>query len=351
MGVVALVLASFVSGAAAEEHRPTVLTVVRDPAITEASGIVADPDSPALFTLQDAGTNAAQIYAIGPGGETALTTTVPGVVNEDWEDLALGVDDAGGDALFIGDIGDAYFVRRDDQLGPRIEFRIIRIPKPVVDMAAEPATVEAGDVRSWQFAYADQGARNAETLLVQPGTNRVFVVNKTERASEEAFLWMGPEELGDDVNTFERVAPVPVTGASGGTFSPSGDLLVIRDAEDAYVWRVEGDDVVAALETDPVVVRLPPQRQGEGVDFLPDGDTLVVNSEGAEQAIYRVPLPEEIRGGGGGEPSDAREAAGAPAADLTGSRGVSTTLLVGVAAWLALVAAAAIVWWRRKEKA
>jgi hypothetical protein len=349
-GLVALIAVP-AAPAVADDHRPETYAIVRDDDLAEASGIVADPESGAVFTVQDAGTDDTNVYAIGPSGETVLTVQVPGVENEDWEDLALGTDDAGQPALFIGDIGDAYFSRRDQALGPRTEYSVIRIAKPVVDLDAGPAEIDAEDVQRWRFDYADGESHNAESLLVQPGTNRIFVVDKVERASTDAFLWAAPERLdAEGLNTFELVGAVPVTRASGAAFSADGSRLVIRDEDSAHLWHVVDEDVAAALESERTEIPLPPQVQGEGVDFLPDGVALVVNSEGRNQPIFRVPMPEDFRAG----PTTVSNAegqggrAGSPAADLAGSRDLSVALVLGAVVWMVAVGGGYLAWRRSK---
>ncbi len=282
--------------AAAAAPSSSVLLEIQDPELREASGIAVDPDSPALFMLEDAG-NAPAVFAVGPSGETVLTLNVP-AENEDWEGLALGTDEQEQPALFIGDIGDAYFVRRDSGAPSRTEYSVIRVRKPRVDVEAAPGSAEAQDVMRWSFVFADGKTHNGEALLVQPETNRIFVVDKSEEASTDAFVWVAPSTLDPEgVNEFTKLTPdpVPVTGASGGAFSAGGDRLVLRNADTAYVWGVVDGDVGSSLRAEPTVVPLPPQRQGEGVAFATDGAALLVNSEGGGSPVYAVPLPEQAR--------------------------------------------------------
>lgn len=269
--------------------------VVRDGRILEASGLAVDAGSGAIFVIQDAGTNVADVYAIGPTGDTVLTLTIPGVVNEDWEDIEVSVDDAGAPTLWIGDIGDAHRARSEVGAPSRREYALIRMPKPEVDMSGRARSADAAGVERWTFTYEDGDVHNGEALLVQPGSERVFVVDKVEDASSEARMWVGPDQLrADEPNVFTPVATVPVVGVSGGAFASDGARFVLRNDEAAFVWRVDDGDVAAALAEEPDIVPLPRQRQGEGVDFTAEGTGLLVNSEGANQPVHRVALPGAV---------------------------------------------------------
>ena len=122
----------------------------------------------------------------------------------------------------------------------------------------------------------------------------MYVVDKNEKTSGTAYLWQGSATPSTtETNEFSRLSQVPVMGASGGAFSPSGDRFAIRDATTAYVWRVADGDVDGALKQRPVVVRLPAQPQGEGVSFTPDGRSLVIGSERTHSLVWEVPLPPD----------------------------------------------------------
>ena len=269
---------------------------VQDRRIAELSGMTRGTVDGVVFAHQDAG-RPATVHAIDPNGRVRLAVDVPGVPNVDWEDMAIGTDDEGRPALFVADIGDAAAARKGTDDPPRATFALIRFTEPVVELDSRvgvvPMEVDAQDVVVFGLEYADGAARNAESLAVQPGTNRVFVVNKV-RPEGQAHLWIAPKTLDpDESNKLTRLAPLPVTGATGADFSPSGELLAVRNGTTAYLWPV-GDDVAAAVAKAPVEVALPKQKQGESITFAPDGRSLLVGSEGREQPVWSVPLPDSI---------------------------------------------------------
>jgi hypothetical protein len=140
----------------------------------------------------------------------------------------------------------------------------------------------------YRFRYGD-GRHDAESLLVQPGTGRIYVATKTVLG--KSAVYAAPTRLDrDGVNVLTKLSNVPLM-ATGGTFSPRGDRLVLRGYRYVLMWRVDGGGVAAALRRRPQRVQLPLQRQGEGVTFTRDGARLVVSSEGANAPVFAVPLP------------------------------------------------------------
>lgn len=283
------------TGTPTSDSTPRPLFRIEDDRITESSGLVPSIDGDVLFTLEDAGKDAA-VYAVDLTGQTRLTVELPGVRNEDWEDIDRGVDDQGRPALFVADMGDAYFLRRDSGDPARTEFAVLRFTEPAVGLGRPTRTETAQDLVRFPVAYQDGAPRNSEAMAVQPGTNRVVVVDKVEDAGSTPYVWAAPAELqADRTNALERVAQVPVTEATAAAFSPDGDLFAVRNYRSAYIWPVDDQDLALALRGRPTVLTLPTQPQGEGLAFTRDGGSLVLSSEGVGSLVWEVPLPPGTR--------------------------------------------------------
>ncbi|MFC7645726.1 hypothetical protein ACFQX6_37780 [Streptosporangium lutulentum] len=269
---------------------PTSVLTVTDPRILEASGLSLSGDGKRYYTSGDA-RGRTEVYVINERGETDLTLTLPASSNEDWEDIATFRGKNGKGYVYVSDMGDAHFIRKDKGLPPRTTFGIVRMDEPA---AGATGTQAASGVVSYSIRYSDRAARNSESLLVQPGTGRIFTLDKTEKPEQRAALWAAPAPLVQgQVNVLRRVvAHVPVLKASSAAFSPTGDRIAVRNGEKAYIWRVKNGDVAGAFRDKPIEVNLPAQRQGEGIAFTPDGHALLANSEGPKQPLWRVPLPE-----------------------------------------------------------
>lgn len=308
-----------------------IVGVVADPRIDNASGLATSADGRVFYTHQD-NDRSTDVFALGATGKTQYTINLPAGTNEDWEDMAAVSVRPGGRALFMADIGDAFATRTAAHEGGRVEYRLFRFDEPPSDSTGN---VTATGLRTYRLRYAGAApGQNAETLLVQPGTGRVFVVNKTQDLRHPTSLWAAPAALSTRrVNLLSKaVAELPLSGASGGAFSPTGDRLVVRNGDTAFVWWIDGGDVVASLGKQPIRVPLPTQRQGEGVCFTPDGHSLLINSEGIAQPMWLVPLPRAV---------DAEQLPAAPQAGAV-SNGRTTRIAIVVGGG-ALVAALVVV--------
>ncbi|MCO6006747.1 hypothetical protein NE236_17315 [Actinoallomurus purpureus] len=311
-----------------------VVDVVTDPRITQASGLAAGENGRILYSHEDSG-RSTDVYALGAKGKVQFTVRLPAGSNQDWEDMAAVRLRGGRRAIYLGDIGDALVARKTSHKSGRREFRVLKFAEPATDSTGE---VTPTGLETYRLRYADGAVgRNAETLLVQPGTGRVFVVNKTENAQQRASLWEAPSSLNPQgVNLLRNAFPdLPVTRASGGAFSPTGDRVVIRDDDTAYVWWINDNDVAKSLAEKPEEVLLPQQKQGEGVTFTPDGHALLVNSEGSGQPIWRVPLPSSVNAVR--TPLPARQSTGG-----TGN-GQDTTLIALAVGGVAVLLAAGLI--------
>lgn len=331
------------SGASLPEPRPRF--GVESATLNEISGMAVDSTDRLVFVHEDA-RKPALVYALDRTGQIRATIEIP-FDNEDWEDMAVGVAADGSRLLYIADTGDAFFVREEAGLPSRTEFAVIRLQEPDVDVTRAPATVAATEAVRFPLVYDDEANHNSETLLVRPTDNRVFVVDKTEQPQTRAYLWAAPAELvPNEVNRLERIAQVPVTGASSGDFSPSGDRFVIRNAESAFLWRTAGEDLARALLEPPVVVPLPPSQQGEGIAFTPDGNALLTSSEGGSSVVWEVPLPPEARS----EEEPEADEDGAAATAPTPRSPLPLYITAGASAGLVLLATThGIRSWRRRR--
>lgn len=254
---------------------PTVLLRFDDPRIAESSALVLSGDGERLYTANDSG-DSARVFVVDLQGRTRDVVELAGVDVVDVEDAGLGP----GGVLVVADIGDNRAEREQVQL--------LQLADPT-----------SGDVERRVLTYED-GPRDAEALLVHPGTGQVLVVTK-ELFGSAAY------EVPERGRVLRRVGgfrpqqtgtaggPAPVAAArllvTGGAVAPNGDRLVLRTYTDAYVFPVPGEDLAAALLQAPVVVPLPRTQQGEAVTWTRDGTALLTSSEGEAAPVHRVTVP------------------------------------------------------------
>ncbi|GGV51945.1 WD40 repeat domain-containing protein [Streptomyces griseoflavus] len=283
---------------------------VKDPRITESSGLAASRLHPGVYWTHNDSDDGPYLYAVDSAtGETVARLTLTGIgTPRDVEAISVGP----GNRILVGDIG--------DNLGGTWPYVwIYELP--------EPKELKDATVRATQYVvkYSD-GARDAESMVVHPKTGRVYIIDKRE---EGGHLYEGPEKLsasGD--NVFRPVAPVELW-ATDAALSPDGEHLAVRGYFGGihYAWnggklRREGR------------LSVPLQGQGESVTYSADGSRLLYGSEGSESPVESREAPGAGEGGGGGG-NGARAEDGKSVAD----GGDGTTVKIG-AVTLAVVVAA-----------
>jgi len=245
---------------------PTVQFTIADDRITESSGLAMSRRHKGVVYTHNDSEDDARVFALGSDGRTRAVLTLDGVEARDWEAIATGEDDDGGPALYIGDIG-------DNLGGAWSEIWVYRI--------AEPAELQDQTVsyERFRFRYSD-GPRDAEALLVDPGTNRIYIVSK---GASGGAVYVAPlRPSASKVNVLRRVARAPAM-VTDGAFSPDGTRLVLRDYVFAYAYNKPGSELAR--------LTLPVQSQGESITYTRDGRALLSGSEGEHAKVWQVPLP------------------------------------------------------------
>ncbi|MGW6768879.1 WD40 repeat domain-containing protein [Streptomyces sp. NPDC055037] len=267
----AVVLAPAATPAAAADGAPDQSFTIKDSRITESSGLAASRAHPGVYWTHNDSGYGPQIYAVDSRtGETVATLTLEGVGKpRDVEAISMGPDGN----VYVGDIG-------DNLNGTWDHVWIYRFP--------EPEQLKDATVRATQFTvkYAD-GPRDAESMMVDPKTGRVYIASKNENGGG---LYEGPAQLtSSGTNTFRRIDDVP--WVTDGAFSPDGKELVLRSylSARAYAWqngRLGEERPVSA----------PFQGQAESVTYTADGKALMFGAEGKESGVVRVELEKDTGG-------------------------------------------------------
>lgn len=246
-----------------------------DTRITESSGLAASRLHPGTWWTHDDSGHEPQLFAIGDDGALRATLTVRGVPGIDWEDLAAGpCPDGVGTCLVVGDIGD------NTRSHPSVQLVVVREPDALGDATVDPVVTLA-------VTY-DRGPRDCETLLVDPTTGDVWLVEKGGRGAfrvPAAALRAGGSAVATHVVdvTFVEGSDGFLTG---GDIRTDGKRVVLRTY--LKVQEHRGATVAEALAAEPIDVTGTDrviEAQGEAVAYGPDG-SIRTTSEGVGTTIF-----------------------------------------------------------------
>ncbi|MFB6722102.1 hypothetical protein ACFCV3_18145 [Kribbella sp. NPDC056345] len=242
---------------------PKKLFTIDDSRIKESSGLAKSQKYEDLYWTVNDSNDTARVFGVDTDGDVKVVLKFKADVR-DVE--AVAVDREG--TIYIADIG--------DNTKSRDTIEIYTIPEP-------DSLENAENVRyhRYDFKYPD-GAHDAETLLVQPETNQLFIVTK---ASKGAAIYSTPGTPSrEGTNRLTKLAAAPAGTFTDGTFLPDGQRAVLRTYVDVAT--------VAWGDKPTLVARGPaPLTQGESIAVGEVDNTVLVGSEGSNSAVYQVQVP------------------------------------------------------------
>lgn len=298
--------------AAASAPAPRTVCTVRDPRITELSGLVSDGQH--WYAINDGGTKI-QVFVLSRDCVVQRVITNP-ADPYDPEDLARTADGT----LWLSDTG--------DNTGKRTTVALISL-------------TPQGKATLYRLTYPD-GPHDTEALLLD-AKGTPYLVTKTPFGDSGIYVPAGPLRSpgptplrkAGSVNfrpTSTPGGPVAVFGSvlvTGGAISADGRVVALRTYTDAYLYPVRDGDILGALQGKSVQVPLPGEQQGEAIAFEPDG-TLLSGGEGTGQPIRAVADATALVGSAATTPSSSvANTPGAAAAD-TSEHGNGMGALPGV---------------------
>jgi hypothetical protein len=238
-----------------------------DSEIHESSGVAVSRAHAGIFwTHNDSGDPL--LYAVDGEGRTAGRVRVAGASVEDWEDVALAPCPAGGDCLYVDDIG--------DNDAERASVTVYRVPEPA------PGASQSAPATAIRLRYPD-GAHDAEALFVLNGA--IHVVTKGENGP--IALYRAPADAAGEA-TLERIRtlspdkvdrPERVTAADA---SADGRWIVLRTLREAAFYPAAELAGTGAASPRRVDLRDLDEAQGEGIGFAPEG-AVILTSEGGKK--------------------------------------------------------------------
>ncbi|MGY4992485.1 WD40 repeat domain-containing protein [Streptomyces sp. 900105245] len=283
---------------------------LKDPRITESSGLAASRLHPGIYWTHNDSDDGPYLYAVDSRtGRTVARLTLRGIgAPRDVEAISIGPHDE----IYVGDIG--------DNLGGKWPYVwIYRLP--------EPKVLKDETVTATQYVVKyENGPRDAESLLVHPRSGRVYIIDKKE---DGGHLYEGPATLSTSgANVFRPVAPVDLW-ATDAAFSPDGGQLAVRGYFGGILYGFDGGRIRREGR-----LEVPWQGQGESLTYSADGTKLMYGSEGAQSAVQAKDAP--ARADGKSPSANGSSGSGEGKAGSTGLQVGAVVAAVGVAALLGL---------------
>lgn len=256
---------------------------VLPPVMDEISGIaIASGKKIMAFMHNDSG-DTSRIFAMGKNGKLLSTLYFKGVTGSkgvaDCEDIASGKSPGKkGKFIYLGDIGDNKARR------PFIAvYRIAepqKVESPVIEVAAEVV-----------FLHYPDGARDAETLMVDNTDELLYIISKRE---DTVSIYTAPLawKNGDTITLQKRgtrwfPGERPAKWICSGDISADGKKVVLKNYLKIYYWdRKKKEPVWETLQRPAIELPYDPEPQGEAVCFDNKGKGYYTVSEGKEQPVY-----------------------------------------------------------------
>lgn len=262
--------------AQAEEPKPKKVFTIDDPRVDESSDLArSGTHDDVWWTSNDSG-DSARIFAIDKTGQVLAEVTYDGQAR-DVEAIGIGTNKR----IYVGDIG--------DNLSNQDTITVYSLPEP------EQLQDQRVKARAYKFKYPD-GPHNAEALLVNPQTNRLYIVTK-EAPKGGIYAAPTPDEMSrTEVNDLTKLGTAPGI-ITDGTFTPDGRRVLLRSVNSLTVWSWPA---MKQLATAP----LPLQIVGESLAMGPNDDTVYFGSEGKNSAVYQMAIPAATKA----QPGDTKQA-------------------------------------------
>lgn len=247
--------------------QPQAVAKIENKQVDEASGLAFSWTNPnILYTHNDSGGDPI-LYMLDTLGKDKGKIFLEGVSNRDWEDIAIGLGQNTSESyIYVGEIGD-----NDAKYS---EIRVLRFPEPKSwkeEIIVNPETIT--------LKYPD-GAKDAETLMVDPLSGDLFILSK--RDSSNTLYTVTADKLWKKTGiiTMDKVMKLPITMSTAGDISRDGRQIIIKNYWVIYYWeRKEGESVPEALARDPILLPYTPEPQGEAIAFFPNGKGYFTLSE------------------------------------------------------------------------
>ena len=246
-------------------------SVSLDDKLKEASGVEVDANGRFWANNDHGNTNV--LFGINGNGTIEKEIQLSGVLNEDWEDLAMDENDN----LYIGDFGN-----NDND---RTDLVIFMIP----EFSTQTSTIITPSVVI-HFDFDDQTAFppvtsqmhfDVEAFIVHAGMIYLFTKDRSDPFTGKTNMYQLPAEAGNHTATFITSFNTDTSKKAGkitsADLSPDGTKFILLSEEKLFLFTdfVTPDFFSGKLEK----FEFPIKRKYEGVVFQNDCDLALVNED------------------------------------------------------------------------
>ncbi len=240
------------------------IATLTDDELDEISGLACSRTIPGLIYVHNDSGGEAAVYLLDTLGNTVGKVELLETKNRDWEDIAVGPGPDGQSYIYIGEIGDNNAVHKD--------ISIHRIPEPIEGSLSSQVLPE-----KTTLTYPG-GARDAESLMVDPVSGDLFIISK--RDSLNTLYRLPVNKFGDEGFELEELIKLPFTSSTAADISSDGSQILVKNYFTIYYWKRNlGETVVQAMRRQPLELPYSPEPQGEAIGFSPDGTSFYTLSE------------------------------------------------------------------------
>lgn len=240
------------------------VATLTDKVLDEISGMASSRTLPGLIYVHNDSGGEAAVYLLDSLGNNVGKIELLGTKNRDWEDIAVGPGADGKSYIYVGEIGDNNAVHD--------EIVIYRIPEPVNFSSISQIAPQKTNLK-----YPG-GARDAESLMVDPISGDIFIISK--RDSVNTLYRLPASKFGTGDMQLEELIKLPMTSATAADISADGSQILVKNYLTIYYWkRKNGETIAQAMSREPLQLPYSPEPQGEAIGFLPSGKAYYTLSE------------------------------------------------------------------------
>lgn len=256
---------------------PEKIGVIQDSSLEEISGLVISQQNPGVMWVQEDSGAEAILTALDFSGTTLGTLQLTGVINQDWEDLALGPCDTG-ICIWVGDIGDNGNTRQN--------VSVLSTPEPLLG-GLKDFTLEATP-SIYQFNYPE-GPQDAEALVVNPEGQPYVLTKRTDQKSRVYRIPLGSNDTAEFLGDLETgpFAGLP-TATTAADLWADGQRLIVRGYLYSFQVSLDGGDMTSLTEAPATQVSTGLEKQGEAIAYDSQNRSVFHIGEGVNPPIWQI---------------------------------------------------------------